>query len=279
MHKCFHKPILVLIEHGLSNGQALNTATGAKKHKQNTERSCCWIMISIKEGATRQKLESLKDFFLSIRFKGKERHLPRALFPISTTIKRREKTDKVCAKFHSRVTGLNLTTPVQYIQGVRVNNIWKINYIFLALEERAAWRSRLRVTLKEYTLNSSLSFIYHLNYERTAAGNEQKWYNLPYEEFSRLWPVLGSQLVGTNEIAAGAGQSRAKTGVEGRTPPLVPFLSVFVLFVVVAFFFNHARSFVPSWRTESLKQAKLPQTDQQIKLEWELGFLLMLFPS
>lgn len=135
MHKCFHKPILVLIEHGLSNGQALNTATGAKKHKQNTERSCCWIMISIKEGATRQKLESLKDFFLSIRFKGKERHLPRALFPISTTIKRREKTNKVCAKFHSRVTGLNLTTPVQYIQGVRVNNFWKINYIFLALKK------------------------------------------------------------------------------------------------------------------------------------------------
>ena len=72
-------------------------------------------MMSIKEGVNRQKLESLNDIFLFIRFKEKERHLPRALFPIPTTIKRREQTNKVCAKFHSRVTGLNLTIAVLYI--------------------------------------------------------------------------------------------------------------------------------------------------------------------
>ena len=117
MHKCFHKPILVLIEHGLSSGQALNTVTGAKKHKQNTERFCSSIMMSIKEGVNHQKLESLNDFNdfqLFIRFKEKERHPEQGLFPIPTSIKRREKTSKVCAKFHSRMTGLNLTTAVLY---------------------------------------------------------------------------------------------------------------------------------------------------------------------
>ena len=66
--------------------------------------------------------------------------------------------------------------------------------------------SRLRVTLKEYALNSSLSFICFISYERT--GNEQKWYNLPYKNQSPKQPFLDSQLVGhVRNIAASAGQS------------------------------------------------------------------------
>ena len=40
------------------------------------------------------------------------------------------------------------------------------------------------MTLKEYALNSSLSFICYISFDRT--GNEKKWYNLPYKNQSPL---------------------------------------------------------------------------------------------